>query len=277
MEPFALGRALSSVRESTPLVHCITNYVTVNDCANALLALGASPIMSDEPQDVEDITALCSALVLNIGTLNQQTIAAMHGAAAKAEELGHPIVLDPVGAGASQLRTRTASALLEGYGISVLRGNMSEVKALAGASASTRGVDADPSDAVTEENLSASAAFARELSVRTGAVVAITGAIDVVADASHAFAIRNGCALMGRITGTGCMLSALLGAFAGARSDAPFEAVLAAVTAMGVAGEQAAARMSAVDGSGSFRVYLMDALFGLTLEALEERAKVLQV
>ncbi len=277
MEPFALGRALSSVRESTPLVHCITNYVTVNDCANALLALGASPIMSDEPQDVEDITALCNALVLNIGTLNQQTIAAMQASAAKAEELQHPLVLDPVGAGASHLRTRTASDLLDGYSISILRGNMSEVKALAGASATTRGVDADPSDAVTEENLSVSAAFAQKLAARTGAVVAITGAIDVVADASRAFAIRNGCALMGRITGTGCMLSALLGAFAGARPDVPLEAALAAVAAMGVAGEQAAARMTAVDGSGSFRVYLMDALFNLSAAVLEEHAKVSRI
>ena len=161
MEPFALKNALENVRNTTPLVHCITNYVTVNDCANALLASGGSPIMSDEPADVADITAICGGLVLNIGTLNARSIEAMHVAGARAAELGHAIVLDPVGAGASALRTDTAGELLDELPVRVVRGNMSEVKALAGASAATRGVDVNPDDVVTEENLAASAAFAR--------------------------------------------------------------------------------------------------------------------
>ena len=138
MEPFVLSKSLKNVRKKTPLVHCITNYVTVNDCANVLLACGGSPIMSDEPKDVGDIQAICGGLVLNIGTLNERTIAGMKAAGRKATELKHPIVLDPVGAGASALRTETASDLLEFNHVTVIRGNMSEVKALAGAASKTR-------------------------------------------------------------------------------------------------------------------------------------------
>ena len=144
MEPFALKRALDNVRATTPLVHNITNYVTVNDCANALLAIGASPIMSDEPADVVDIMSICGGLTLNIGTLNERSIRGMFAAGERASELGHPIVFDPVGAGASALRTRTASDLLDKLAVSVVRGNMSEAKALAGGAAATRGVDVCP-------------------------------------------------------------------------------------------------------------------------------------
>ncbi len=274
MEPLALSRCLEQVRKTTPLVHCITNYVTVNDCANALLACGASPIMSDEPLDVEDITGICGSLVLNIGTLNTGTIEGMRLAAAKATELGHPIILDPVGAGASALRSETASEFLDGYGITVIRGNMSEMKALAGASASTRGVDVAPEDVVTEENLAASSAFAKRVAARTGAVVAITGAIDIVADEARAVAIRNGSPLMASITGSGCMLSAITGAFAAAGQDHLRDAVISAVAAMGVAGEVAAHRMGPADGNGSFRTYLLDGLFKLDGAMLETHANI---
>ena len=167
MEPFALKRALDNVRATTPLVHNITNYVTVNDCANALLAIGASPIMSDEPADVEDITSICGGLTLNIGTLNERSIEGMFAAGERASELGHAIVLDPVGAGASALRTRVAGDLLDKLAVSVIRGNMSEMKALAGGAAATRGVDVCPDDAVTEDNLAAGAAFARDFAAKT--------------------------------------------------------------------------------------------------------------
>ena len=267
MEPFALKNALENVRNTTPLVHCITNYVTVNDCANALLACGGSPIMSDEPADVADITAICGGLVLNIGTLNARSIEAMHVAGARAAELGHAIVLDPVGAGASALRTDTAGELLDELPVRVVRGNMSEVKALAGASAATRGVDVNPNDVMTEENLAASAAFARDLAARSGAVVAVTGAIDIVA-------IRNGSPLMGRITGAGCMLTCVCAAFAVANPQALLESQVAAVAGMGLAGQQAAGRMGGMDGNGSFRTYLLDALYRLNGDALEAGAKV---
>ena len=274
MHADSLGSCLDRLRATTPLVHCITNYVTVNDCANALLAIGASPIMSDEPDDVEDIAAICGGLVINIGTLNRRTIEAMLAAGRTAASLGHPIVLDPVGAGASKLRTETASALLEAMQVSVIRGNMSEIKALAGAAAATRGVDVNPEDAVTEANLGSSAAFARDIAARTGAVVAITGAIDVVADAERAYAIRNGSPLMGRITGAGCMLSCVTGAFAVANQDKLLDATIGAVSAQGIAGQIAADRMGELDGNASFRTYLIDALYNMTGDQLASHALV---
>lgn len=278
MRPFALHDAVQSVRNGSPLVHCITNYVTVNDCANALLAVGASPIMSDEPADVEDITSICGGLLINIGTLNASSIESMKLAGRKAADLGHAIVLDPVGAGASKLRTETASSLLDELSIAVIRGNMSEVKALAGASAATRGVDVNPDDVVTEENLRSSAQFACRLAAKTGAIVAITGAIDIVADAHAAYAIRNGSPIMGRITGAGCMLSCLVAAFiVASEEEARLEAAVAAVSAMGLAGQLAAARMSSEDGNGSFRNYVLDALYHLTGEGLEQGALVERV
>lgn len=277
MEKSALSAALCRVRQTTPLVHNITNYVTVNDCANALLACGGSPIMSDEPRDVGDIQTICGGLVLNIGTLNERTIEGMKVAAAKASELGHPIVLDPVGAGASQLRTETAGMLLDSYDVKVIRANMSEVKALAGAAAATRGVDVNPDDAVTDENLQASAAFVKQVAAKTGAIMAVTGAIDIVADAGRAFAIRNGSPIMGKITGAGCMLSCVVAAYAVANPDALLEGVVAAVAGMGVAGEIAETRMQPVDGNASFRTYLIDALYNMNGQALEAVARVEEV
>ena len=277
MEKFALGTALKNVRKTTPLVHCITNYVTVNDCANALLACGGSPIMSDEPLDVADIQTICGGLVFNIGTLNAQTIEGMKVAGAIATKVGHPIVLDPVGAGASKLRTETAGMLLDNYDVKVIRGNMSEMKALAGAAAATRGVDANPDDAVTDDNLAESAAFAKALAEKTGAVIAITGAIDIVADANAAYAIRNGVPIMGKITGTGCMLSCITAAYAVANPDMLLEAVVAAVAGMGVAGEIAATRMQPVDGNASLRTYIIDALFNMNARALEAVARIEEV
>lgn len=274
MEPFALKDALDNVRASSPLVHCITNYVTVNDCANALLAVGGSPIMSDEPADVEDITSLCGGLVLNIGTLNEHSVEGMQRAGRRAGELGHPIIMDPVGAGASKLRTKTAGLLLDGLKVRIVRGNMSEIKALAGAAAATRGVDVNPDDVVTEENLVASAAMVRGLSARWDAIVAVTGAIDIVADSQRAFAVRNGTPLMGKITGAGCMLTCLVGAFTIANPDRPLEATVAAVAAMGLAGQIAANRMGGMDGNGSFRTYVLDALTRLDGAALDTGARV---
>ena len=272
MDKHAIGKTLGEVRRKVPLVHCITNYVTVNDCANAVLAVGASPIMSDEPKDVADIQNICNALVVNIGTLNEQTIAGMHAAAKAATEAGHPIVLDPVGAGASALRTETASDILDKYPVAIVRGNMSEIKALASGAASTRGVDVCPDDAVSKDNLEASAAFAREFAAKTQAVVAITGAIDIVANAEVAWCVGNGSPLMGRITGSGCMLSALTGAFAGANED-HLAAALGAVVAMGVAGDAASVRMGKLDGNASFRTYLIDALYQMNPVGMMKVAK----
>lgn len=168
-----LKTMLDNVRAKTPLIHNITNYVTVNDCANILLACGGSPIMSDDINEVEEITSICGGLNINIGTLNQRTIQSMLSAGIKANSLGHPIVLDPVGAGASSLRTNTALMLMEKIRFSVIRGNISEIKTLALGAGTTKGVDADIADAVTEQNIDSVAAFAKDFSKKCGAVVAI--------------------------------------------------------------------------------------------------------
>jgi len=164
---FMLGICLDSVRRTVPLVHNITNYVTVNDVANILLACGGSPIMSDEPEDVEDITSICNGLNINIGTLNQRSIQAMFRAGEKAASLGHVLLLDPVGAGASALRTNTAVELMEKLPFTVIRGNISEIKTLALGSGKTRGVDADVSDAVSDGNLDAAVAFVKVFARRS--------------------------------------------------------------------------------------------------------------
>ena len=265
---------LEKVKTTTPLVHCITNYVTVNDVANILLASGGAPIMADAIEEVEDITSICGSLVLNIGTLNARTIASMLKAGEKANSLNHPVILDPVGAGASPLRTETTFELLEKLKFSVIRGNISEIMTIAKGSGTTRGVDADLKDLVTEDNLEEAVAFAKALSGKTGAVIAITGAIDIVASAEKAFIIRNGHPMMGRITGTGCMLTALIGAYVCADPDQSLEATAAAVCLMGLAGELAHEKTIRGDGgTSSFRMHLIDAVSRMDGTALEEGAR----
>ena len=260
---------MKEVQERHPLVHCITNYVTVNDCANALLAVQGSPIMADDEAEVEDITSLCNALVINIGTLNSRTIESMMKAGKKANALGHPVILDPVGAGASTLRSETTFALLKEIKFSVIRGNISKIKTVSLGSGTTRGVDADVADMITEENIEDSIAFAKQLSQRTGAIIAITGAIDIVANSEKAYVIYNGHKEMSRITGTGCMLSAILGAYVVGHEDCMVDAVACAVTLMGYCGEIAYKRVEEEQkGSGSMHMYILDALSTMSEEAL---------
>ena len=270
--PRVLGELLDHVRQRHPLIHNITNYVTVNDCANVLLACGASPIMADDMGEVEEITALCGGLNINIGTLNERTIPAMLAAGKKANELGHPAVLDPVGAGASSLRTDTALRLLDQVRFSVIRGNISEIKTLALGGGSTQGVDADLGDAVTEESLEEAVRFAKGFAQKTGAVIAITGAIDIVADGERAFCIFNGHPMMSRVTGTGCQLSAMTAAYVTASPDRPLEATAAAVCAMGVCGQLAHQRLGELDGNSTYRNYIIDAAYHLDGETLDRHA-----
>jgi hydroxyethylthiazole kinase len=266
---------MKNVAAKTPLVHCITNYVTVNDCANILLACGASPIMADDAAEAEEITSICSALDINIGTLNRRTVESMLLAGKKANALSRPVVLDPVGAGASALRTDTAHELMKAIRFSVIRGNISEIKTVARGSGTTKGVDADGNDAVTEENLDRAVAFARELSAKTGAVIAITGAIDIVADAEKAYAIRNGNRLMSKITGTGCMLTAVIAGFCGANPNNLLEATAAAVCAMGLCGELAFEKLQKTDGgTATYRTYLIDAMSKMNPEILNGGIKI---
>lgn len=268
-----LGTMLEQVRARKPLIHNITNYVTVNDVANVVLACGAAPIMADDCGEVEEITALCAGLNINIGTLNQRTIKSMVLAGAKANSLRHPVLLDPVGAGASKLRTTTALELLKAVKFTVIRGNVSEIKTLAQGSTTTQGVEAAAVDAVTETNLSQAVAWVKKFAGQTGAIIAMTGAIDIVADEEQAYVIRNGTPLLSRITGSGCMLSALTTAFVAANPGQELKAAAAAVCTMGYAGEIAAKRLTQQEGTGSFRTYVLDAISNLQGSALEQGAK----
>ena len=262
-----------NVREKCPLIHNITNYVTVNDCANIIIACGASPIMADDKDEVAEITTICSGLNINIGTLNSRTIDSMLIAGKRANELSHPVVLDPVGAGASKLRTNTAMKLLDEVKFTVIRGNISEIKTLASGTGTTKGVDADVADRVTQENLDEVIAFTKAFAKKTGAVIAITGAIDIVANENKAYCIYNGHPMMSYITGTGCQLSAMTAAFVTANPEQRLEAVAAAVCAMGLAGEIAYNRVSEMDGNSSYRNYIIDAIYRMTPEQLEKGAK----
>ena len=271
-------KILENVAAKKPLVHAITNYVTVNDCANVILAAGGAPIMADDIAEVEEITALCSALVINIGTLNERTIKSMIAAGKKANELHHPVILDPVGAGASALRTETVFALLREVRFSVIRGNISEIKTVAQGSGTTKGVDADESDAISGDTIGEAVRFARALSRKTGAVIAITGAIDVIADSESAYVVRNGHSLMSKVTGTGCMLTALIGCYCGANPADLLDATATAVAAMGLCGELAYERMRAADGGTStYRMAIIDGISALDAAVLNGGAKIERV
>lgn len=268
-----LGNYIENVRKNTPLVHNITNYVTVNDVANVLLACGGSPIMADDAGEVEEITSICQGLNINIGTLNQHTITSMLLAGKKANELGHKVLLDPVGAGASSLRTQTAYRLLEEVKFDVIRGNISEIKTLALGSGSTKGVDADVADAVTQETLESSIAFVKAFAKRTGSVIAITGAIDLVADSEKCYVICNGRAEMGKITGTGCQLSGMMTAFIAANPGQTLEAAAAAVCTMGLAGEIGFTKMQPEDGNSTYRNRIIDAIYHMDGAMLDKGAR----
>lgn len=267
-----LAEIADLVRETNPLVHCITNYVTVNDCANALLAVGASPVMADDRAEVAEITSIAQALLLNIGTLNRRTIASMKRAAKTANTQGIPIILDPVGAGASKLRTRTAQSLVRLARPALIRGNASEIAALHAGSGNTRGVDAAEADQ-GDDAFSRTLATAKALAVQSGAVVAVTGSTDIITDGKRVLTIRNGHPILSRITGSGCMLSCLCAAFCAADPKRILEASTAAVAAMGLCGERAAAGTAgagtavtetAVTGTATFRTALIDRLSRMT-------------
>jgi hydroxyethylthiazole kinase len=263
---------LEAVRQQRPLIHNITNYVTANDCANLLLACGASPIMADDPEEAAEITALCAGLCINLGTLNHSTVPAMLAAGKRAGELGRPAVLDPVGAGASRLRTETALRLLREVPFTAVRCNLSELKTLAYGSTTAKGVDAGEADRITEENLAHAAALVKDFSRRHRVIAAVTGPIDIVTDGERALCIRNGIPMMSAVTGTGCQLSSLTAAFLAANPGQPLKAAAAAVCAMGLCGETACRRLTGQDGNASFRSYIIDTLYHLTPDGLEKGA-----
>jgi hydroxyethylthiazole kinase len=261
---FAPGETLRTIRETKPLVHQITNYVVMNETANATLALGALPVMAHAVEEVEEMVGLASALVLNIGTLSTPWVESMLRAGKAASARGIPVVLDPVGAGATRFRTDTALRLLEVVDVAVLRGNAGEVASLVGVEAEVRGVESIGTG-------EAAADLAREAARRFRCVASVTGPVDHVSDGEDSLAVANGHELLATVTGTGCMSSALTGCFLAAKPDEPLAAAAEALAAFGVAGEDAA---EGACGPGSFHVGLYDALAALDPGTLGRRARV---
>ena len=259
-----LGQILQHTAEVRPMVHSITNNVTINDCANIILAAGGTAIMAQDEREVEEITANSDALALNMGALRAQE--AMLLAAREAKRLGHPVVLDPVAAGASRLRSEMCSRLLVDGLVSVIRGNASEIRALAA------GEEHAALDRVTEENLTESAAWLAAFGRKTNTVVLLSGAIDLITDGTRTAALRGGSALMSRITGAGCMLTSLTAAYCGANPNTLFEAAVTASGVMKVCGTLAERRVrEEMEGTASFRTRLIDAV---TREQLAEGLRI---
>ena len=266
MEPREIARLFEKVRANRPLVHHITNYVTVNDCANITLCAGAAPVMSQSRKETAEMVAMAGALVLNIGTLDTRQVEQMLVAGRKAGELGVPIVLDPVGAGATKYRTRTTLRLLKELDIAVLKGNGGEIGSLAGAGGKVRGVDSDGVEGNIEQ-------IVREYAGRLGTVVAMTGPTDFVSDGKRTLRVDNGHPLMGRFSGSGCMAASVTGAFAAVSKDRT-NATAAALAAFCVAGEKAAVRFTTPYG---VRQAIFDELHNLSPAELADRAKVRKV
>lgn len=269
----AILQVVRNTIHTKPLVHSITNNVTINDCANIILAAGGAAIMAQDEREVEEITAHGDALTVNMGALRAQE--AMLLAAREAKRLGHPVVLDPVAVGASRLRGEMCSRLLT-YGlVSVIRGNASEIRALAAGKEHAAGVEASALDRVTEENLAESAAWLAAFSRKMNTVVLLSGAIDLITDGNRTAAMRGGSALMGRITGAGCMLTSLTAVYCGANPNTLFEAVTAASGVMKVCGTLAERRVrEEMEGTASFRTRLIDAVSLLTAEQLAEGLRI---
>lgn len=264
-----LSKMFQNVKAKNPLIQNITNYVTANDCANILLACGASPVMTDDYDDSVDISSFADGLTLNIGTLNKQTIKSMISAGKISSQLSRPIVLDPVGVGASKVRTETVDTLIQKLNISVICGNLSEIKYICNKSESPKGVDSlDTSD----NNIYEDARLFKELSLKLKCVIVATGQTDIVTDGNRICFCKNGTSIMSKVTGTGCQLSTVITAFISSNTSV-FDSVVAAVCSYGICGEIALSRITKFDGISSYRNYIIDAMFDLTPEILEKRAK----
>lgn len=261
-----LAEALERVREKRPLVHNITNFVVMNTTANALLALGASPVMAHAEEELEEMIRIADSVVINIGTLDRHWVSSMKKAVRIAGDLGKPLVLDPVGAGATAFRTKTALKLLESGNVSILRGNFGEISALLGSHGKTRGVDSSVYDREAAKRLAFRAAQEFNLTA------AVTGETDYVSDGGAVYAVENGTPLLGRVTGTGCMVTAITGAFAAVES--PLRAALSALVVFGVAAEKACEEAAY---PGSFHVRLYDWLYRVDVRLVKERMKVKKV
>lgn len=264
-----------NLKKNPPLVHNITNYVTVNDVANTILAIGGAPLMADDINEIEEIVGISSVLYINVGTLNARTIESMIQAGKFANKKGIPVVLDPVGVGASTLRNETVETLIEEVKIDVIKGNISEIKALYTNAKNAGGVDVQADDIVSDGNLEESTNFLKGVAKSLKCVIAATGAIDIITDGEDVALIRNGHAMMSKITGTGCMLGSIIATFCGSNPKEIVSATVTAVAVMGLAGQYAANKVERLgEGTGSFRTYLIDSLSMIDIDQLEEGALI---
>lgn len=274
-----IDETLNDIREKNALTHCITNSVTINDCANAVLAIGGSPFMAEDAEELEEVVTIADVLVINIGKLSKNQIESMHISSKTANETNTPIILDPVGVGVTELRNKTTMDLIENYNITAIRGNISEIKAIAklfgvlDESNTAKGVDVNADDIITEENLQANGELISTLARKLDTVILASGPIDILTDGKTTVAIDNGDDMMPLITGSGCMLSSIVGSCIGGSN--PFDGTLVAILAMNIAGERARAKVDERDeGTGSFRAYLIDYLYKTDSETLINESNI---
>jgi hydroxyethylthiazole kinase len=274
-----IDKTLKDIREKNALTHCITNSVTINDCANAVLAIGGSPFMAEDAEELEEVVTIADVLVINIGKLSKEQIESMHISSKTANKTNTPIILDPVGVGVTELRNKTTMDLINDYDITAIRGNITEIKAIAklagvlDESNTAKGVDVNIDDIITEENLKDNGELICELASKLNTTILASGPIYILSDGNLTVAIDNGDDMMPLITGSGCMLSSIVGSCIGGSN--PFDGSLVAILAMNIAGERARAKVDEKDeGTGSFRTYLIDYLYKTDSETLTEKANI---
>ena len=274
-----IDATLKNIKAKNALTHCITNSVTINDCANAVLAIGGSPFMAEDAEELEEVVTIADVLVINIGKLSKEQINSMNISAEVANKTNTPIVLDPVGVGVTNLRNKTTLDLIENYKITAIRGNISEIKAIAklvgviDENNAAKGVDVNIDDIITEENLSANGAIINELANKLDTTILASGPIDILSDGETTIAIDNGDDMMPLITGSGCMLSSIVGSCIGGSN--PLDGTLVAILAMNIAGEKARAKVEERgEGTGSFRAYLIDYLYKTNSESLINESNI---
>lgn len=274
-----IDKTLKNIKEKNALTHCITNSVTINDCANAVLAIGGSPFMAEDAEELEEVVTIADVLVINIGKLSKEQINSMNISAEVANRTKTPIVLDPVGVGVTKLRNKTTLDLIENYNMTAIRGNISEIKAIAklvgviDENNTAKGVDVNIDDIITKENLAANGEIIKELANKLDTTILASGPIDILSDGETTIAIDNGDDMMPLITGSGCMLSSIVGSCIGGSN--PLDGTLVAILAMNIAGEKARAKVEERDeGTGSFRAYLIDYLYKTNSESLINESNI---
>ncbi|PAV08131.1 hydroxyethylthiazole kinase [Methanosphaera cuniculi] len=274
-----ISENLKQIKEKSPLIHCITNVVTVRDCANTLLAIGASPIMANEPDEASDITSIANSLVINIGTLTKEQIKTMQKSAKTAKDNNIPIILDPVGIGVSEIRNQTSIDIIKEVKPTIIRGNLSEIKAVAmlygilDECNKAKGVDVAETDIISPETLKSNSILIKKIAEKLDTTIAVSGPIDIISDGNDVYTIDNGDQMLSKITGAGCMLTSIMGGYAAITNS--LDAAICATLTMDIAGEIAAKQTIANNqGTGSFGIYLMDEFYNMDMEKILTYAKI---